>query len=440
METDPSTPASRSDKLRWVAIVVALVAIAAAAAWYLQGAIPRRIVMATGAKDGMYHELAKRYQAILARDGVTLVERMTAGAGENAALLLDPKSGVDVAFVQGGVVPRGEERDVVMLASLYFEPLWVFYRGSETLTQVDELRYKRLAVGAPGSGTRVFADAVLAANNVTTFNSTFVPLGNVEALRALQAGTVDALFLVGPVDSPAIRQALYDGSLKLLSFAWADAYPRKFPWITKVTLPAGTIDLAQRIPPQDVKLVASEAMLAARDSLPAALVNLLFEAAREIHGGQGVFEAPREFPNTDPVDLPVSVHAERHNRFGDSLLHRHLPFFVATFLERLLILLIPLVAIIVPLVNLLPQVLRWRVRSRILRWYGELALLEREVARSTGTAKTGEWLERLARIESAAEHIRAPVSYAAESYTLREHIALVRNAVLAKSRGATTTA
>jgi hypothetical protein len=239
---------------------------------------------------------------------------------------------------------------------------------------------------------------------------------------------------VGGVESDAIFQALHDTNLKLMSFSRAEAYQRRFDHITKLTLPSGTVDLGLEIPPADVTLISTEAMLVARDDLPAAIVNLLLEAARESHSDQGYFEKPREFPNTDPIDIPVSVDADRHHRFGPSFLHRYLPFFFATFLERLVILLVPLLVVIVPLVNLLPQLLRWRIRSRVYRWYGELALLERDVASRTGELPIDEWLAKIDRIEGGAARIKTPTSYASEAYTLREHIALVRRSILAKSK------
>jgi len=117
-------------------------------------------------------------------------------------------------------------------------------------------------------------------------------------------------------------------------------------------------------------------------------------------------------------------------------LQRHLPFFVASYVERLVILLVPLLFLIVPLVNWLPQLLRWRARSRVYRWYGELALLERDVDRRQGDLPIERWLADLDRIEHAAAHIRLPVSTASEGYTLREHIGLVRRAILARREGA----
>ncbi len=421
--------------LHWGWPVAALTLVAVLGAWFLQSTIPRHIVLASGLKDGLYHQYAQRYKEILARDGVTVEERLTGGADENEQLLHDPKSGVDVAFMHGGVVQPAERGNLVMLVALYYEPLWIFYRDPATLTQLDELRYKRVAVGSPGSGARAFAEPLLAANNITGFNTKLVPLVNLEALHALQKGEVDAAFLIGPVQSPAIWQALHDPSLKLMSLERADAYPRRLPYITKLTLPAGTIDLTLHIPEKEVKLIGTRAMLVARDELPPAIINLLLEAARELHSEQGFFEADDEFPNTASVDLLVSTDASRHHRFGPSLLHRYLPFFVATYVERLIILLVPLLVVLVPMINFLPQILRWRVRSRIYRWYGELTLLERDVGARTGTLPIEQWLADLDRIEQAAARIRTPASFASEAYTLREHIGLVRRMVLAKAGG-----
>ncbi len=220
-----------------------------------------------------------------------------------------------------------------------------------------------------------------------------------------------------------------------MSLSRADAYPRRFRYITKLTLPPGTIDLAANVPATEIAMIGTKAMLAARTDLHPALVNLLVDAAREIHGEQGYFEAAGEFPGTAQVDLEVSEHAARHMRYGPSLLHRYLPFWAATLIERAIILLLPLVVVLVPVINFLPQFMRWRVRSRIYRWYGELALLERDVATRAAPLPITQWLRDLERIERSVGQIHTPASFASEAYTLREHVDLVRRAILAKADG-----
>lgn len=154
---------------------------------------------------------------------------------------------------------------------------------------------------------------------------------------------------------------------------------------------------------------------------------------RDIHGEQGYFEAAGEFPGTAPVDLRVSPYADQHKRFGSSFLYRYLPFWVATFVERAIIVLVPLVVVLVPLIRFLPDIMRWRVRSRIHRWYGELALLERDIETRKDAPPIEKWLQDLDRIQQAVERLKTPTMYASEAYTLREHIGLVRRTVLAKS-------
>jgi len=97
---------------------------------------------------------------------------------------------------------------------------------------------------------------------------------------------------------------------------------------------------------------------------------------------------------------------------------------------------VPLLFILIPLINMLPQMLRWRVRSRIFRSYGELRMLERDVEARTGTLPIEKWLADLDRIQWEAEHVKTPASLASEAYTLREHIVLVRRAVMAKAGAA----
>jgi len=425
---------SRRDKVRGVLLIVALLA---AIVWifvrFLQPAPSRHIVLASGAGFGLYHQYAERYKEILARDGVVVQERTTAGAAENLALLGDPKSGVDVAFMQGGIASAAQAGDVEMLASLYYEPLWVFYRAPQTLSLLNELQGMRIGIGAKGSGTRVFVEPLLAFNAVGPDNSTLLPISGDDAVRALQAGEIDAALLVGGAQTPLIGKALRDPALKLMNFTRADAYTRRFPYISKLTLPAGTIDLGANIPAQDVVLIGTKAMLVARPGLHPALVNLLLDAAGEIHSKQGYFEAAGEFPSVSPLDLPVSADAERHKRFGPSFIHRLLPFWVATFVERFVLLVLPLIVIAVPVVNYFPEFLRWRVRSRVYRWYGELALLERDVQSHQAPFPIDKWLRDLDRIEHAVEDIKVPTSLASEAYTLRGHVDMVRRAVLTKA-------
>jgi hypothetical protein len=319
-----------------------------------------------------------------------------------------------------------------MIASLYYEPFWIFVRHGERIDALSMLAGKRISMGMPGSGTHALATPLLAASGVNADTAKLLRVPADQAFLALKAGDVDASLIVGGVQSSTIRAALTDPALDLVNLAQADAYPQRYAFLTRRTLHAGAIEFVPLIPPGDIALISTEAMLVARDDVHPAIVNLLLEVIRDEHDDQGYFEAPNEFPNIEQVDLRVSPDAVRHKRFGPSLLYRYTPFWVATSLERLIIIVVPLLVVILPLVKFLPEIMRWRVRSRIYRWYGELTLLERDVHSRGGDLPTKRWLSDLERIERGVERINTPASFASEVYTLREHIDLVRRAVVAK--------
>jgi TRAP transporter TAXI family solute receptor len=315
-DSDEFVPVPHRRRVRRALLATALIAALVFGLYqYLATTVPRHIVLASGAEGGVYHRYAMRYKELLAREGVTVAERITAGADENLQLMLDPKSGVDVAFMQGGVASNPEDSNLRMLASLYYEPLWIFYPGTETISKIPELRGKRIAVGALGSGTRKFAEIVMSLNGIAPDNTTFRPISGKDALQALAKGDLDAAVFVGGAESAAIHDALWNADLKLLSIIRADAYVRRVPYITKLTLPEGTIDLAGNIPPNEVTLIGTTAMLVAREGFPTVLTNLLMDTAREVHSGKGYFEAAGEFPAPRRWTFRLDD-ADRHKRFG----------------------------------------------------------------------------------------------------------------------------
>lgn len=427
------TPPSRAAVVCMTLVAVAiLIALAWFLARFLDPVPPRRIVLASGPPDGMYHRQALRFKEILARAGITVDVRMTEGSVENLSLLKTPRAGVDVALLQGGVATS--EDDIRMLVSLFYEPLWIFQRSDEAFDQVNQLANRRIAIGTQGSGTRALVSAVLAANGIAGAETPASAGDLTEELRALKARDVDAVFVVSAVGAPALQAGLRDPSFRLMSLRRADAYARRLPYISTFTLPAGTIDLARDVPPEDVRLIGTKAMLVARPDLHPSLVDLFIDAAREIHTGQGVFEKAGEFPDIAPVNVPVSSEAARYFREGPAFVHRFLPFWVATLIERLVVLVVPLIVVIAPLVRWLPALVRWLFEERVYRWYRALARLESEVHDHEAPFPVGEWLAELERIRKHVERIRVPAEYASRAYGLRSHVDMVRRAVEAKAQ------
>jgi TRAP-type uncharacterized transport system substrate-binding protein len=405
------------------------------AAQFIRPAPPAFVVMSTGAPGGAYEAFAARYRPHLAAQGIELRERASAGAVENLQRLLDPKEEVDVAFVQGGLGVGVESETLFSLGSFYHEPLWVFYRGPEPIDQLVKLRGKRVAIGGEGSGTRKLALELLEASGVpnTDKRTRLVPLGGLAAVSALAKGEVDAIFLVGPAQSGAVWSALYTPEVRLMSFAHAEAYVRRFPFLARLVLPRGGIDLQRDIPSADVELVAPMATIVAREGTHPALIDLLLQAAVQVHGGPGLFQRPSEFPNARSVDFPLSREADRFYKSGTRFLQRYLPFWLATLIERTLVLLIPLVAIVLPVMRFAPALYGWRARSRVYKWYGKLKFLESELDENPGARSRAEWLAELDRIEDQVHRLATPLAFANLLYTLREHIALVEAKVMKRA-------
>jgi TRAP-type uncharacterized transport system substrate-binding protein len=257
---------------------------------------PKTLIATSGAPGSAFHQTAEDYREILARNGIELRILESRGAMENLERLSDPKVQVDIGFVQSGVVAEKDMKGLVSLGSLYYEPLWVFYRGARVLHGFSQLRGKRLAVGAEGSGTRVFALRLLKASEIDETSALPRDEGGEQAVQALSEGDVDAAFLIGNSSTPIVRELRQAPGIALMSLVHADGYVRRFPYLYKLVLPRGTLDFGKDVPAHDVVLVGPTAELIAREELHPALSDLLIEAAQEVHGGAGLFRRAGSFP------------------------------------------------------------------------------------------------------------------------------------------------
>ena len=412
---------------RWIAFGVALAAlllIGLLIAAFWQPGPPRRVVMSTGAEDGAYHAYGLRYKEILARSGVELVLKLSAGAVENLERLRSKKDGVTLALVQGGLAQPGDETRLVSLGAVAYEPLWVFHRSTVSIDRFNVLALLRVTAGAPGSGTRKVAERFLQLNGVAVLDPPLLALGGLKAAAALQSGEVDVAIFVSAPDGAAVQQLMHAEGVSLLSMRRADAYVRQMPEFTKVEFPEGSIDLKRNLPPTLTQLVSLKASLVATDDIHPVMVDLLLDAAREVHGGGGLMRRPGEFPSADSTEFPMSSDAERYFKSGPSGLRRYLPFWAVVWIQRLIFFGLPVIAVGLPLFRLTPGVYRWGIRRRIYRWYGELAFIERGLAANSGDRDAH--LRRLAEIEDRINRLRIPPSFASEAYTLRSHVQMVR--------------
>jgi TRAP transporter TAXI family solute receptor len=406
-----------------------LVVAAFAVTWhFVQPAPPTRVVIATGGKQGIYYATAQKYVDYFGANGVTLEVRETGGSVDNFKLLEQPDSGVDVAIVQGGSAPPPEQRShILAVAGIYYEPVLVFYRGEPTVTRLSQLAGRTIAIGAPGSGVRGMAQMLLGESGVTAKGSgtTLVDLGGDLAADALAAGRVDAAFYVIAPDAPVVARLLRTAGVRLVSFDQARAEGRLHPFLSATTLYRGIVDVQHDLPPSDVQLLAAPATLVVRDTAHQAVVQLLVRAAQEVNSGATMLSDAGAFPAAEGSDLPFSRDARFFLKNPPSILHRTLPFWLASMVDRLIILVLPLLVVLIPLARMAPPLLRWRTQRKLLARYQRVRQIEENLAPTSPPAVLRAAVDELHAMDREIAALRVPVSFARELYNLRVNVGYV---------------
>ena len=415
-------------------LAIVILALSFIVAYQFVGpAPPKRIVLATGEDGGAYQHYGELFAAYLAREGIRIELRATAGSVENLALL-DGDEGVDLGFVQGGLAEIAPTENVMAVGSLYLEPLWLFLRSGIDIEDIADFAGKRIAIGAEGSGTRAAVLILLDAHGVNSQTSEFVEVSPDELVHAFSTGDIDAAFMIGAPESEHIVSLISANGVKLHSLKSADAYVRRYPYLLKVSLPQGVLDLQANRPEADMSTVALTAMLAAKNDLHPALIDLLLIAATDIHGKHSLLADAGQFPTPLYTDLPLSEDAERYFKYGPPFLMRYLPFWAATLVDRLWIMLLPLIGLAIPLMKLMPPAYRWRIRKRLLRLYGELELVDPLVNSLQDDEDLADRLRILEQLDNGPVIKSIPKAYKDDVYKLRRDIDLVRRRLSADSR------
>ena len=394
---------------------------------FVAPAPPRNIIIGTGSPKGAYFAFGKKYSELFAKENIALEVKITAGSAENLKLLEADSGGVDIAFIQGGMGTLAKTEKLVSLGSLYFEPLWIFHQKGLTLNRLSDLKGLRVAVGEEGSGTKVLTMQLLGLNGITAKNTQLLSYDPLKAAERLLKGEIDVAFFVTTHRSPYLRLFLKSKSITQMGLQRAEAYALRYHYLHVLKLPEGVIDFQDNIPSRDLTLVAPSTQLVARSDLHPALIELFLQTAKKVHEPGGGFERRGEFPAPKYLDFELSQEAKRFYQSGPLFLQRYLPFWVANFLNRMKIMLLPLVALLYPLFKLMPPIYRWRMRSRIYRWYSELETVESEINREDLTANLDEYLLILDNLEDKVSNISVPSAYSEELYSLRLHIDMLRN-------------
>lgn len=397
---------------------------------------PKIIDFSTGQANSAYQRIANQYAHELAKDDVTLRMQMSQGSQENLQRISDPDSIIEIGFVQSGSTDEEEaaSKGLISLGSLFYEPLWIFYKNKHELNNIAQLKGKSINVGTEGTGVARLFKQVMSANDLGSEDVRLQHLSNEAAAEALLENKLDVVVMVSAPDSPVLQQLLREPDVKLFNFKQAEAYTRRFPFLSHVVLPRGIVDLGKNIPARDVHLISPTATLVAHESLHPALIGLILQAAQKIHGRAGWLSKQGEFPSDRYTEIPVTSQAVKFYKNGPPFFQRYLSFWLANFLERMWVVLLAAGALVLPLSKIIPPLYVWRIRSRVYRWYGQLRMVEQAIEETEESARPeifAQQLMRLDEIENKVNHISVPLSYAEELYGLRSHIQFVRKRILA---------
>jgi len=416
----------------WLLIFLLIVAVSAVI-WLAKPAPPSHVLMATGAPGGSYEDLAKQYAEFFKKNGVTLELVPTKGAEDNINRLKDKEDKLQAAFIQGGLVTSREQAEgLLSLGSIDYEPLWIFYRRS--MFPVDDLKHHYaflnhpISIGTPGSGTYQHALRLLDLSH-NKLRDNFKTLSNEEAVEAFRKGTIDAVVFVDGLESKNVQAMINDPQARLANFTRAEAFARLDPIYHVLSIPEGSLDLARNEPSETIKTISPTTNLVIDPNMHPAIQLLFLQAAEKINGGRSFFVRYGEFPSYKESIIEESEIAKSFYKNGAPKLLNYIPFWLAEFLDRMFILLLPLGAFAYPIMKSMPGYRLNRIRSRINEVYGALKLFEQDLENNFDPTQQETYLQTIDELDKKAQNLRVPRSLMSEYYTLRTTIDFVRNLI-----------
>ncbi|MGV6474474.1 TAXI family TRAP transporter solute-binding subunit [Azotobacter vinelandii] len=406
----------------WLVPILLLIGILFVLA--LDPAPPTRLSLATGPEGGGYQAFGEQLKARLAEEGIALELIATAGSPDNLRRLLAADGPVQIALVQSGterqLTPEEHQR-LHGLGALYQEPLWLFQRRDLDIRDLPGLRGRRIGLGQDGSGTQAVVLGLLEASDIAR-EPDWPALGGRQASAALENGSLDAAFFVGPPENALIQALARNPALRLADLRRAAAYQAHLPYLKTLPLPEGLLDLAHNSPDRPLTTLSPVATLVANHGLHPALTPLLLESSRRILRPGSLIDPPGSFPRPEPSGFPLTKEADSYYHSGLPYLQRFLPFRIASLVDRYIVLLIPFLAILLPLGKLVSPLYEWRMRARTYKWYRHLHEIDARIHDGSIRGHEAEEIARLQEMEKRLGRVELPLSYSHELYSLHLHV------------------
>jgi hypothetical protein len=335
----------------------------------------------------------------------------------------------------GGLTEETDSNELVSLGTIAYEPIWLFSHKITTDRGLFSLEKKRVSVGPEGSSSRAIVDQLLKKNAMEEEPFQKLGLEPEQTEDALVKGQIDAAIMVNSFASPVIRQLAKNPKIDMANFRRADAYVARLPFLDKVTIPEGAVDIQKDLPPHETTLLATKTSLIVRGDLHPALQYLLLEAASQIHSHHGIFQKAGEFPSAETQEFPLSPDARHFYKSGKPFLQRYLPFWLAALVEQAIVLLLPILGLMYPLTKGLAGLYGWGMQRRIFLLYGELHWVDSQIDQLGRQNPPQEILDRMKRLEDRANRVRVAQNYIPMLYDLKQSITSVRARLDKKAKG-----
>ena len=380
----------------------------------------KEITIATGSKQGQYYQTALKYKELLKKENVKVNIINTTGSMQNIELLESKK--VDIGFIQNGILTHDSLLETI--ASIYYEPLWLFYNNSLDIKYIKDLKNKTISLGQNGSGTKNLSSEIIKLNGLNKKNTNLLYLSSQDSYTKIKEQKIDAAFFVVSHESKLIKKILKDKNISAFSFSRAKAYSKKLPFLHALTIYEGSINLQKNIPSKDFNLISTTATLVANKNLPEELIRLLLKKVNEVHSSKDLFSKENEFPNLSGINNKINDEAKRYFKYGDTWLEEIFPYWVASTIDRLKILLIPLLTLFIPFAKGIFPLYKWSIRSKIYKWYDEVQDLDLSLEHAK--SKPTDIIKKLENLKKEIkDETKVPLSYMGEYYDLIMHVELI---------------
>lgn len=385
---------------------------------------PKKIIIATGGETGAYYAMGQEIKRRLADSGITVEVRKTKGSVENLDLLSDPASGVDIAIVQSGISNSKEHPQLESLTGLFYEPVWVAFQPNSfpkgAPSSIAEIKEKRIGIALAGSGTRKITDQIFELNGVSTKSPNFYAAAPDILLTKLQAHELDVAIFVYKAEAPFITKVYKDPDIKFMSFNEAYGYLQSMPSLAVLKIPHSILDIPTNTPEKEIQVISPVAELVINEHFHPAIITLLMREINDVINDPTIVAVENTFPNTNNLSFRVNEDALDYVKNGLSLVDQYLPFWVAVWFDRLIRVVLPLLAILLPIYNFLPGVIEYFEKQKKARVYIELRHLENELSQNVDRDLI---ITRLNVIENKVIQSKFE---AEEIFDMRSHIDLVR--------------